>query len=71
MTAKNMLDVLKSCNLVGEDLVEKFKEGLFQIMYLNEIMGNKLQWQDFECKYHKGNVIVSIKDKEYGLIKLI
>jgi hypothetical protein len=71
MTAKYMLDVLKSCNLVGEDLVDKFKEGLFQIMYLNEIMGNKLQWQDFECKYHKGNVIVSIKDKEYGLIKLI
>ena len=40
-------------------------------MYLNEIMGDKFDWQDFECKYHKGNIIVSIKDKEYGLIKLI
>lgn len=71
MTSTDMLDTLKSCKLVGDDLVEKFKEGLFQIMYLNEIMGNKLDWQDFECKYHKGNIIVSIKDKEYGLIKLI
>jgi hypothetical protein len=71
MTSTYMLDVLKSCNLVGEDLVEKFQEGLRQIIQLNEIMGNKLQWQDFECKYYKGNVIVSIKDKEYGLIRLI
>jgi hypothetical protein len=71
MTSTYMLDVLKSCNLVGEDLVSKFQEGLRQIIQLNEIMGNKLQWQDFECKYHKGNVIVSIKDKEYGLINLI
>ena len=71
MTSTYMLDVLKSCNLVGEDLVSKFQEGLRQIIQLNEIMGNKLQWQDFECKYHKGNVIVSIKDKEYGLIRLI
>jgi hypothetical protein len=71
MTSTDMLDVLKSCNLVGEDLVEKFQEGLRQIIQLNEIMGNKLQWQDFECKYYKGNVIVSIKDKEYGLIRLI
>lgn len=71
MTATYMLDTLKSCNLVGEDLVSKFQEGLRQIIQLNGIVGNKLQWQDFECKYHKGNVIVSIKDKEYGLIKLI
>lgn len=71
MTAKYMLSVLKSYNLVGEDLVEKFKEGLFQIMYLNEIMGDKLDWQEFECTYYKGNIMVSKDNKEYGLIKLI
>lgn len=71
MTAKYMLDVLKSCNLVGEDLVSKFQEGIRQIIQLNEIVGNKLQWQDFECKYHKGNIMVSKDKKEYGLIKLI
>jgi hypothetical protein len=71
MTSTDMVDVLKSCNLVGKDLVSKFQEGLRQIIQLNEIMGNKLQWQDFECKYHKGNVIVSKDNKEYGLIKLI
>lgn len=71
MTAKYMLDVLKSCNLVGEDLVDKFKEGLFQIMYLNEIMGDKLDWREFECTYYKGNIMVSKDKKEYGLIKLI
>ena len=71
MTATDMLDVLKGCNLVGEDLVSKFQEGLRQIIQLNEIMGNKLQWQDFECTYYKGNIMVSINDKEYGLIKLI
>lgn len=71
MTAKNMLDVLKSCNLVGEDLVSKFQEGLFQIMYLNEIMGDKLDLQEFECTYYKGNIMVSKDKKEYGLIRLI
>lgn len=71
MTAKNMLSVLQKSELVGKELSDKFKEGLFQIMYLNEIMGDKLDWQDFECTYYKGNIMVSKDNKEYGLIKLI
>ena len=71
MTAKNMLDVLQKSELVGKELSDKFQEGLRQIIQLNEIVGNKLQWQDFECKYHKGNVMVSKDKKEYGLIKLL
>lgn len=71
MKAKELDELLQKSELVGKELSDKFKEGLFQIMYLNEIMGDKLDWQDFECKYHKGNIIVSIKDKEYGLIRLL
>lgn len=71
MKAKELDELLQKSELVGKELSDKFQEGLFQIMYLNEIMGDKLDWQDFECKYHKGNIIVSIKDKEYGLIRLL
>lgn len=71
MNSTYMLDTLRSCNLVGEDLVSKFQEGLRQIIQLNEIVGNKLQWQDFECTYYKGNIMVSKDKKEYGLIRLI
>lgn len=71
MTAKELDELLQKSELVGKELSDKFQEGLRQIIQLNEIVGNKLQWQDFECKYHKGNVMVSKDKKEYGLVKLI
>lgn len=71
MTSTQMFAKLLSHELVGVDLSIKFSEGLIQIIRLNKIVGNKLEWSDFNCKYYKGNIIVSIKDKEYGLIKLI
>ena len=71
MTAKELDELLQKSELVGKELSDKFQEGIFQIMYLNEIMGDKLDWQDFECTYYKGNIMVSKYKKEYGLIKLI
>lgn len=71
MKAKELDELLQKSELVGKELSDKFQEGLRQIIQLNEIVGNKLQWQDFECTYYKGNIMVSKDKKEYGLVKLI
>ena len=71
MTSTQMFAELLSHELVGVDLSIKFSEGLEQIIQSNKIVGNKLEWSDFNCKYYKGNIVVSVREKEYGLIKLI